>query len=69
MSFYWGDEDRNDQEARRLVNRAAIYTDSARCDWCGDQLNGYTSECPVCKSLLCPRHSCVDGKCPEHTQP
>ena len=67
MSIYWSEADRKDQEFRRSVNAGPTYTEDARCDWCGDQLNGYACECPVCKFLLCPLHSCVDGKCPEHT--
>jgi hypothetical protein len=67
MALYWNDDDRKDQGTRRQVNAGSIYTDNGRCDWCGDRLNGYTSECSVCKALLCPLHSCVDGRCPEHT--
>jgi len=69
MNFYWTDDDQKDQEMRRLANRSMVYSESARCDWCGDSLNGEASECPVCSSLLCPIHSCVDGRCPEHTRP
>jgi len=74
MAFYWNEADRKDQELRRHANDSIThtdnsYTDSARCDLCGDLLNGYTSECTVCKALLCPLHSCVDGRCPEHTNP
>jgi hypothetical protein len=67
MAFYWNEADRIDQENRRLVNAGRTYTDNARCNWCKDQLDGEFSECPVCKALLCPTHSCVDGRCPEHT--
>lgn len=66
-TFYWDEADRKDQEARRQVNAGGIYTDDARCDLCGARLNGYTFECEVCKILLCPLHSCVDGRCPEDT--
>lgn len=62
-------KDSKDQEFRRKINPDTSYTDNARCDWCGDLLNGYTFECAVCKALLCPIHSCVDGRCPEHTNP
>jgi len=65
--FYWNEEDRKDQELRCQTNVGRTYTDNACCDFCGDQLNGYSSECPVCKALLCPLHCCVDGRCPEHT--
>jgi hypothetical protein len=61
--------DRKDQELRRNMNDSTTYIDNALCDWCGDRLNGYTFECSVCKALLCPQHSCVDGRCPEHTNP
>ncbi len=67
MAFYWNEVDRKEEELRRHVG--TIYTDNARCDWCGDQLSGYTFECTVCKALLCPLHSCIDGRCPEHTNP
>ena len=69
MAFYWSEADRKDQELRRHANDGTIYTDEARCDWCGDLLKGYTFECTVCKALLCPLHNCVDGRCPEHTNP
>lgn len=65
--FYWDENDRKDQEFRRKINVGTVYTDNALCNWCGDRLNGYTFECIVCKALLCPLHSCVDGCCPEHT--
>lgn len=56
-----------DGEGSREIKATVGYTDRARCDWCGDELHGYTSECSVCSVLLCPIHSCVDGRCPEHT--
>ncbi len=64
MSFYWNEDDRKDQEARRLVNAGRIYTDNARCDWCGA---GSVVQCAACESLVCPLHICVDGCCPECT--
>lgn len=69
MPFRWSEEYRRDQEARRLVNQHTVYTETARCVWCGDRLNGRTSGCTICGSLLCPIHSCVDGRCPEHANP
>jgi hypothetical protein len=68
MAFYWNEADRKDQEFGRHIKDGTTYTDNACCDYCGDPLNGYTFECTVCKALLCPLHSCVDGRCPEHTQ-
>ena len=69
MALYWNEADRKDQESRRHINDGTNYTDNARCDYCGDLLNGYTVECMVCKAFLCPLHSCIDGRCPEHTNP
>lgn len=69
MAFYWSEADRKDQEFRRHINDGTTYTDNACCDFCGDSLRGYTFECAVCKRLCCPLHSCVDGRCPEHTNP
>ena len=69
MAFYWNEADRKDQQFSRHINDGTVYTENARCDLCGDQLNGYTFECTVCKALMCPMHSCVDGRCPEHTNP
>jgi hypothetical protein len=66
-AFYWDENDRKDQEFRQNINAETIYSENACCDWCGDRLNGYTFECTVCGALLCPLHSCVDGRCPEHT--
>ena len=66
-AFYLDENDRTDQEFRRNINAKTIYASDARCEWCGDSLNGYTAECIVCKVLLCPLHSCADECCPEHT--
>ena len=68
MNFYGNESDRMDLESRRHVNDQTVYAEDASCDWCGERLNGYTFECEVCKALLCPIHSCVDGRCPEHTK-
>jgi hypothetical protein len=37
------------------------------CYFCGDV--HIWSECSQCGALLCSIHSCVDEKCPEHTNP
>lgn len=67
MTFYWNDEDKKDQEQRRQINASVIYSDEGSCDVCRAPLHGYCVECSVCGALLCPLHSCVDGRCPEHT--
>jgi hypothetical protein len=69
MGFYWNADDRKDQEFRRTAYKGRVYTDDARCDWCRDRLEGSGSECSFCGALLCAIHSCVDGRCPEHTAP
>ena len=68
MAIYWSDAEKKDQEARSRVKAGRVYTEDARCDWCGDRLNGYAFECEECQALMCPLHSCVDGRCPEHTR-
>jgi hypothetical protein len=69
VTLYWNDDDKKDQEFRREIGAGRAYMDSARCDWCKDPLNGSGSECEVCHCLLCSLDTCVDGRCPEHTNP
>ncbi len=64
---YGDDEDNKDQEARREINGARSYTDTACCDWCGALLGGSSFQCGVCNSLTCTLCICEDGCCPACT--
>lgn len=61
--FYLEDADRKDREIRRAVNKGRVYTDNARCDRCGDQLEGRGGTCSACGSLLCMNCIGGDGRC------
>jgi hypothetical protein len=65
--FYWDDEDREDQEARRAINARRTYTDTACCNSCGTSLRGSAFQCAVCNSLVCALCICYDECCPTHT--
>jgi hypothetical protein len=61
--FYLNDDDRKDPKIRRAVNVGRVYTDNARCDRCGDQLEGRSGTCSACGSLLCTNCIGGDGRC------
>ena len=65
--FYWNEEDRKDQEARRTINAGRTYTDTACCNTCRALLRGSAFQCVVCNSLTCTSCICADGCCPAHT--
>ncbi len=73
MALYLNEDDRKDQEFRLTAYKGRVHIDDAqlalRCDWCRDRLDGSGSECSFCGALLCAIHSCIDGRCPEHTRP
>ncbi len=62
---YWSEEDKKDREFRRGINDERVYTERARCDVCGDWLDGRGSSCSACRRLLC--NNCIggDGRCDE----
>jgi hypothetical protein len=61
--LYLNDDDRRDQESRRDINAGRVYTDRARCDWCGDRLEGRSFPCSACGALICTL--CIyDERCP-----
>ena len=71
MAFYCNENDRKDQEFRRTAYKRRVFPDTGDelCDWCRDRLDGDGSQCSFCGALLCSMHSCIDGRCPEHTRP
>jgi hypothetical protein len=62
-AFHLDESDRTDREIRRAANDARIYTDNARCDRCGDRLEGRAGTCSACGSLLCTNCICGNGRC------
>jgi len=60
---YWNNSDKHDQESRRAINAQRVYTESSRCDMCGDRLEGRGGQCLACDSLLCANCIGGDGRC------